>query len=101
MPSVIGKVDRIGQQRKGAAIKRAEEFQKSAAKIMEVYSKFLTLFNDPKRKAKGITRLDAKCPRPGCGGTIHARLAGPKRHLWFSCSNANRDHNPCFYVAMS
>lgn len=48
-----------------------------------------TLENAIKMKARmkeiGCDSANVKCPEAGCGGRLHMRLVGPRKHMRFWC----------------
>lgn len=39
---------------------------------------------------RNLTRARTNCPNPGCGGTLHARLAGRKNHIHAACEKCGQ-----------
>lgn len=99
MPSVVTKRRRDNRRGPVAAAAAANKsFSEISADVSKAAGQFMKLFDAPHRRAKNVTRLQAPCPRPGCGGVIQALLAGKRRHLHMGCSNHG---SGCYYWMMS
>lgn len=57
-----------------------DEFQQTIAQVLPVAMKLKKVM-----LAKNITWAKTECPE--CGGWLHGRIAGPRKHLHMACEN--------------
>ena len=71
-----------GVQFHGTRTKEDGDFLKNATFVVETAIKLKNAM-----LKKGLRRARAKCPREGCGGTLHSVIAGSRNHVRVHCDN--------------